>query len=147
MLVSGKAAQGHVHKAKLLKMECCSERKLTPAIGSAAREKPSCGENRERRRGRQKSNMTNRKKERKKHPHLPCLPLINTHNKVSPVLCWFLHPSSLSMFFGANLISWISRFLSRRVTDSCLCLNECWVRRRKILVDNAATSLISSFNN
>lgn len=153
MLVSEKAAQGRVHKAKLLKRECCSERKLTPAIGSAATEKPLCGGKQGEvgvgvwGGGRQKSNVTNRKKERKKHPRLPCLPLINTHNKVSPVFCWFLRPSSLSMFFGANLISWISRFLSRRVTDSCLCLNECWVGRRKILVDNAATSLISSSNN
>lgn len=146
MLVSEKAAQGHVHKAKLLKRECCCERKLTPAIGSAAIEKPPCGENRGRR-GRATKIKHDKQKERKKHPRLPCLPLINTHNKVSPVFCWFLRPSSLSMFFGANLISWISRFLSRRVTDSCLCLNECWVGRRKILVDNAATSLISSSNN
>lgn len=51
MLVSEKAAQGRVHKAKLLKRECCSERKLTPAIGSAATEKPPCGENRGRRGG------------------------------------------------------------------------------------------------
>lgn len=96
MFVSEEAAQGHVHKAELLKRECRSERKLTPAIGSAAAEKPPCGENGG---GRQKSNMTNRKKERKKHPRLPRLPLINTHNKVSPAFCRFLRPSSLPMFF------------------------------------------------
>lgn len=45
MFVSEEAAQGRVHKAELLKRECRSERKLTPAIGSAAAEKPPCGEN------------------------------------------------------------------------------------------------------
>lgn len=79
VLVSEEAAQGRVHKAKLLKRECCSERKLTPAIGSAATEKPPCGENREG--GGATKIKHDKQKEREKETSSSALPASHQHSQ------------------------------------------------------------------
>lgn len=114
-------SQGHVHYAKLLKRERYPERKLTPNHRRNCLQKSHCMVLK-------KGGWGHDKWKKEKFSAAMCLSsTLTIRSRLSFV------DSSVPPLFLFSAVIWFLeiRVLSRWVTDSCLCLNECGVGKKR----------------